>query len=81
MTAEARRYAGVVSADDILAKVKEIRVSIAESISIREAEAAQAHEALAEPEQGYEALGEPQADGQPADPTRRRLGRGVRPAG
>ena len=66
VTAEAHRYAGVVSAADILAKVKEIRVSIAESISIREAEAAQAHEALTEPEQGYEALGEPQVDEQPA---------------
>ena len=67
VTAEAHRYAGVVSADDILAKVRDIRVSIAESISIREAEAAQAYEASTEPEQGYEALGEPEADEQAAD--------------
>ncbi|HET9560834.1 MAG TPA: ABC transporter ATP-binding protein [Propionibacteriaceae bacterium] len=59
VTAETHRYAGVVSADDILSKVKDVRVSIAESISIREAEAAHAYEALAEPEQGYEPLGEP----------------------
>jgi osmoprotectant transport system ATP-binding protein len=58
VTAEARRYAGVVSADDILAKVKDVRVSIAESISIREAEAAQAHELIPDAEQGYEPLGE-----------------------
>jgi osmoprotectant transport system ATP-binding protein len=51
VTADTRRYAGVVSADTILAKVKDLRVSIAESISIREAEAAQASE-LAEPEEG-----------------------------
>ena len=60
VTAETHRYAGVVSADDILSKVKDVRVSIAESISIREAEAAHAYEALAEPEQGYEPLGEPE---------------------
>jgi osmoprotectant transport system ATP-binding protein len=60
VTAETHRYAGVVSADDILSKVKDVRVSIAESISIREAEAAHAHEVLAEPEQGYEPLGEPE---------------------
>ena len=58
VTAEGRRYAGVVSADDILGKVKDVRVSITESISIREAEAAQAYEpfpdAEAEPEQPSE---------------------------
>jgi osmoprotectant transport system ATP-binding protein len=59
VTAETHRYAGVVSADDILSKVKDVRISIAESISIREAEAAHAYEALAEPEQAYEPLGEP----------------------
>jgi osmoprotectant transport system ATP-binding protein len=64
VTAEAHRYAGVVSAADILAKVKQRRVSIAESISIREVEAAQAYEALTEPEHGYVPLGEPEA----ADP-------------
>jgi osmoprotectant transport system ATP-binding protein len=63
VTAEARRYAGVVSADDILAKVKDVRVSIAESISIREAEAAQAHELIPDAEQGYEPLGEPEQAG------------------
>ena len=60
VTAETHRYAGVVSADDILSTVKDVRVSIAESISIREAEAAHAYEALVEPEQGYEPLGEPE---------------------
>jgi osmoprotectant transport system ATP-binding protein len=50
VTADTRRYAGVVSADTILAKVKNVRVSIAESISIREAEAAQVAEP-AEPEE------------------------------
>ena len=54
VTAETGRYAGVVSADDILAKVKDVRASIAESISIREAEAAHAYEPVAESEQEYE---------------------------
>ena len=54
VTGETHRYAGVVNADDILDKVRDVRVSIAESISIREAEAAHAYEALAEPEDGYE---------------------------
>jgi osmoprotectant transport system ATP-binding protein len=58
VTAEARRYAGVVRADDILAKVKDVRGSIAESISIREAEAAQAYEPVPEAEEEYEPLGE-----------------------
>ena len=63
VTADTRRYAGVLSADTILAKVKEVRVSIAESIAIREAEAAQAYEALAEPADGPAPLVEPeQAD-------------------
>jgi osmoprotectant transport system ATP-binding protein len=60
VTADTRRFAGVVAADDILAKVKDVRVSIAESISIREAEAEQAHEPLPEPEGGYEPRGEPE---------------------
>jgi osmoprotectant transport system ATP-binding protein len=51
VTADTQRYAGVVSADTILDKVKDVRASIAESISIREAEAAQ--------EPGDESLGEP----------------------
>ena len=63
VTADTRRYAGVLSADTILAKVKDVRVSIAESIAIREAEAAQAYEALAEPADGPAPLVEPeQAD-------------------
>ena len=71
VTAETHRYAGVVSADDILSKVKDVRVAIAESISIREAEAAHAYEALAEPEHGYQPLGEPdeayEAAGEPEE--------------
>ncbi|HEX6757023.1 MAG TPA: ATP-binding cassette domain-containing protein [Propionibacteriaceae bacterium] len=63
VTADARRYAGVVSADDILAKVQDVRVSIAESISIREAEAAQAYVPIPDAEEGQEPPGEPeQAD-------------------
>ena len=60
VTADTRRYAGVVSADTILAKVKDVRVSIAESIAIRGAEAARAHDVLAEPVDGTEPLGEPE---------------------
>jgi osmoprotectant transport system ATP-binding protein len=59
VTADTQRYAGVVSAEAILAKVKDVRVSLAESISIREAEAAAA-EPLSEVEDGYEPLGEPE---------------------
>jgi osmoprotectant transport system ATP-binding protein len=58
--AETGRYAGVVGADTILAKVKDVRVSVAESIAIREAEAARAYELLAEPENGPEPVGEPE---------------------
>jgi osmoprotectant transport system ATP-binding protein len=60
VTADTRRYAGVVSAHTILAKVKDVRVSIVESIAIREAEAAQAYEVLAEPAYGPEPLGDPE---------------------
>jgi osmoprotectant transport system ATP-binding protein len=60
VTGDTHRYAGVVSADDILDKVRDVRVSIAESISIREAEAAYLYESLAEPEDGYEPVGEPE---------------------
>lgn len=60
VTGDTHRYAGVVSADDILDKVRDVRVSIAESISIREAEAAHAYESLAAPEDGYEPVGEPE---------------------
>jgi osmoprotectant transport system ATP-binding protein len=58
VTADTRRYAGVVSADTILAKVKDVRVSIAESIAIREAEAAQASVVREEPVDGPEPLGD-----------------------
>ena len=60
VTGETHRYAGVVSADDILDKVRDVRASIAESISIREAEAAYLYESLAEPEDGFEPVGEPE---------------------
>jgi osmoprotectant transport system ATP-binding protein len=60
VTADTQRYAGVVSADDILATVKDVRASIAESISIREAEAAHAYEPLPEAEEGYQRLDEPE---------------------
>jgi osmoprotectant transport system ATP-binding protein len=60
VTGDTQRYAGVVSADDILDKVRDVRVSIAESISIREAEAAYAYESLADREDGYEPVGEPE---------------------
>jgi osmoprotectant transport system ATP-binding protein len=59
VTADTRRYAGVVSADTIIAKVKDVRASIAESILIREAEAAQASEP-AEPEEGPAPAREPE---------------------
>jgi osmoprotectant transport system ATP-binding protein len=58
--AETGRYAGVVGADTILAKVKDVRVSVAESIAIREAEAARANEVLAVPQDGPEPVGEPE---------------------
>ena len=61
VTGETGRYAGVVSADTILDKVKDLRISIADSISIREAEAAHEYELLEEPDDaGYEPLGEPE---------------------
>jgi hypothetical protein len=62
VTADTQRFAGVVSADHILATVKDVRVSIAESISIREAEAAHAYEPLPEAEGGYEPLAEPEQE-------------------
>jgi osmoprotectant transport system ATP-binding protein len=57
VTADTGRYAGVVTADTILAKVRDVRVAIAESISVREAEATLVDETLEE--SGYEPLGEP----------------------
>jgi len=59
VTADTRRYAGVVSADAILDKVRDLRTSIVESISIREAETAYEYEPLAEADADYEELGEP----------------------
>jgi len=59
VTADTQRYAGVVSADGILDKVRDVRTSIAESISIREAETAQEYEPLAETDTEYSDLGEP----------------------
>jgi osmoprotectant transport system ATP-binding protein len=67
VTADTGRYAGVVSADTILAKVKEVRESIAESIAIREAEAARAHEVLAEPAGAPELLAEPEQAYEPTE--------------
>jgi osmoprotectant transport system ATP-binding protein len=62
VTADTRRYAGVVSADTILDKVKDLRISVAESISIREAQAAQEQELLDEPDVEYEPVGEPESE-------------------
>jgi osmoprotectant transport system ATP-binding protein len=61
VTGDTGRYAGVVSADTILDKVKDVRTSIADSISIREAEAAHEYELAEEPDDAeYEPLGEPE---------------------
>jgi osmoprotectant transport system ATP-binding protein len=59
VTADTGRYAGVVSADAILDKVRDIRTSVAESISIREAETALEHEPAAESDATDEDVGEP----------------------
>ena len=59
VTGDTGRYAGVLSADTILDKVKDVRTSIADSIAIREAEAAREYELLEEPDDAeYEPLGE-----------------------
>ena len=61
VTGDTGRYAGVVSADTILDKVKDVRTSIADSISIREAEAALEYELAEKPDDAeYEPLGEPE---------------------
>jgi len=60
VTADTRRYAGVVSAAAILDKVRDVRTSAVESISIREAETAFEYEPLAEADADYEELGEPE---------------------
>jgi osmoprotectant transport system ATP-binding protein len=67
VTADTRRYAGVVSADAILDKVRDLRTSIVESISIREAETAYEYEPLAEADADYEELGEPDYAAESAD--------------
>jgi osmoprotectant transport system ATP-binding protein len=66
VTADTHRYAGVVSADTILSKVKDVRVSIAESISLREVEVTLEDVVLGESEQGYEPVAEP-ADSHDSD--------------
>ena len=71
VTADTQRYAGVVSADTILDRVRDVRVSIAESISIRDAEAAQEYEPSGEPEHEYESVGQAEPEYEPvgeADP-------------
>jgi osmoprotectant transport system ATP-binding protein len=67
VTADTHRYAGVVSADTILDKVRDVRVSIAESISIRAADATHEELAFNESEPGYEPLGEPAHSDDPDD--------------
>jgi osmoprotectant transport system ATP-binding protein len=67
VTADSHRYAGVVTADTILDKVRDVRASIAESISIREAEAEE-DLAFDESEQGYEPLGESAYSDDPDEP-------------
>ncbi len=59
VTADTGRYAGVVSADAILDKVRDVRTSVAESISIRDAEAAFDYEPAAESDAEYDDVGEP----------------------
>jgi osmoprotectant transport system ATP-binding protein len=58
VTADTGRYAGVVSADAILDKVRDVRTSVAESISIRDAEAAFEYEPAAESDAEYDDIGE-----------------------
>jgi osmoprotectant transport system ATP-binding protein len=62
VTADTHRYAGVVSADAILDKVRDVRVSIAESISIRDLEAAEADADLDQSEPSYEEVTGPADD-------------------
>jgi osmoprotectant transport system ATP-binding protein len=67
VTADTHRYAGVVSADAILDKVRDVRVSIAESISIRDLEAAEEDANLDQSEPGYEDVAGPPDDDDPDD--------------
>jgi osmoprotectant transport system ATP-binding protein len=84
VTADTGRYAGVVSAETILAKIKDVRVSIAESISVREPEATLVDETLDGPEPGYQPLGEPahepQDEGAEAEESQDQLAEGDEPA-
>ncbi|HET6757754.1 MAG TPA: hypothetical protein VFH20_00605, partial [Propionibacteriaceae bacterium] len=68
VTADTHRYAGVVSADAILDKVREVRVSIAESISIRDLEAAEEDANLDQSEPSYEEVTGPADDDDDDDP-------------
>jgi osmoprotectant transport system ATP-binding protein len=67
VTADTHRYAGVVSADAILDKVRDVRVSIAESISIRDLEAAEEGANLDQLEPSYEDVAGPADDDDPDD--------------
>jgi osmoprotectant transport system ATP-binding protein len=67
VTADTHRYAGVVSADAILDKVRDVRVSIAESISIRDLEAAEEDANLDLSEPSYEDVAAPVPDDDPDD--------------
>jgi osmoprotectant transport system ATP-binding protein len=59
VTADTHRYAGVVSADTILDKVKDVRVSIAESILVRDVEATLEDVLLGESEPDCKPVAEP----------------------
>jgi osmoprotectant transport system ATP-binding protein len=67
VTADTHRYAGVVSADAILDKVRDVRASIAESISIRDLEAAEEDASLDQSEPSYEEVTGPADDDDPDD--------------
>ena len=67
VTADTHRYAGVVSADAILDKVRDLRVSIAESISIRDLEAAEEDTNLDQSGPSYEDVAGPADDDDPDD--------------
>src|SRR4029453_5329768 len=67
VTADTHRYAGVVSADAILDKVRDERASIAESISIRDLEAAEEDASLDQSEPSYEEVTGPADDDDPDD--------------
>ena len=67
VTADTHRYAGVVSADAILDKVRDVRVSIAESISIRDLEAAEEDANLDQSEPSYDEVAAPVDDDDPDD--------------